>query len=129
VSVNSYRAVNLATGEAKGWKQRRLVGILTLVCLSLCIRPAGASGIRQFTDNQGVIHITNLGGANQEQVAPKSQPAPVPPPTSISPETNPDKTPTVAPPPAEKKPAAPPEPSDKEDKTAPENEDDDETEK
>jgi hypothetical protein len=106
-----------------------LAGILTLVCLSLCIRPAGAAGIRQFTDNQGVIHITNLGGPNQEQGAPKSPPAPVPPPPSPSPETKSDKTPTAATPPAEKKPPETPEPSDKEDKSAAENEDDDEDEK
>jgi hypothetical protein len=118
----------LANGEAKSWKRRIFAGILTLVCLSLCTRPAGAAGIRQFTDNQGVIHITNLGGPNQEQGAPKSPPAPVPPPTPPSPEPKPDKTPAAATPPAEKKPAESPEPSgkeDKEDKTAPENEDDD----
>jgi len=53
-----------------GWRRRITAGIMSVVCLSLFIRPAAAAGIKRFKDSQGIIHITNLGGTDQEKGSP-----------------------------------------------------------
>jgi hypothetical protein len=81
------------------------------------LRPAG---VRRFTDNQGGIHITNLGGTDPEKgTSAGENPVPVLPHTFMGPENKLDKMRILGILPPDEKPAGPPEPPASEVKTTP----------
>ena len=72
------------------------------------MRPAAAAGIKRFTDNRGVIHITNLGGSDQDKGTPAGDnQAPVPRLTFQGPENKLEKMRILGILPPEEKPEAP----------------------
>ena len=120
VNQPPYRPGSWETGEAMGWKRRITAGIMSVVCLSLFIRPAAAGGIKRFTDNRGVIHITNLSGTDQEKgTLAGDNPAAVLLPTFLGPENKLDKMRILGILRPDEKPDDPPEPPGIEEKTIP----------
>ena len=103
-----------------GWKRWITAGIMSVVCLSLFIRPATAAGIKRFADSRGVIHITNAGGANHKTGAPgEDNQAPVPRLTFEGPEDKLIKMRALGITPPEENPAEPLEPPGSEAKITP----------
>ena len=58
-------------------KRHGAVGMINVVVLALVVLTAAADRIQSFTDSRGIIHITNLNGANREPKTPggSNQPA------------------------------------------------------
>jgi hypothetical protein len=74
------------------WKRWITAGTMILVCLALFMGSTAAGGIKRFTDNRGVIRITNLGGTDQEKGAPAGDnQEPVPRPIFLGPENKLEK--------------------------------------
>lgn len=115
-----YRPGGRKNGESMGWKQRIAAYTMSLVCISLLVRPAGAAGIKRYTDSQGVIHITNPGGTDQGKKTPaRDNPVPVPRPILQGPENKLIKMRALGILPPEENPAESPEPPESEVKTTP----------
>ena len=55
--------------------------MISLVVLALLVLTAAADRIQSFTDGRGIIHITNLNGANRGPETPGVQTTPPPPET------------------------------------------------
>jgi hypothetical protein len=103
-----------------GWKRWITAGTISIVCLSLFMRPAAAAGVKWFTDNRGVIHITNLGGSGQDKGTPAGDnQALVPRLTFQGPENKLDKMRILGILQPDEKPAEPPEAQGSETKTTP----------
>jgi hypothetical protein len=84
------------------------------------MRPAAAAGVKRFTDNRGVIHITNLGGSGQDKGTPAGDnQAPALLPTFLGPENKLDKMRILGILQPDEKPAEPPEPPGSEAKITP----------
>ena len=93
---------------------------MILVGLSLFMKPAAARGIKRFTDNRGVIRITNLGGTDQDKgTSAGDNQAPVPRPTFQGLENKLEKMRALGILPPEEKQAESPEPSGSEAKITP----------
>jgi hypothetical protein len=103
-----------------GWKELIVAYTISIVCLFLFIWSASAAGIQRFTDSQGVIHITNLGGTDQDKgaLAGDNQ-APVPRLTFQGPENKLEKMRILGIQPPDEKSTDPPEPPGSEAKTTP----------